>query len=168
MSSLVNRSKAIGTKAETAVTRLANVSGYPFAERRALAGSADKGDILMCPGFILEVKGGHAAENASDAQILTWLIEVEIERVNSGAAHCMLIVKRKGVGPDRCRFWSAWLWLDEWLADPEWESDEYPTPHLPVRMRLEHAFQLARHHGYGDPMQPDEIDRSATLMEALT
>lgn len=155
---MVNPSKAIGTKAETAITRLANVSGFPFAERRALAGSADKGDVLMCPGFILEVKSGHAAEIASDALILNWLIEAENERVNSGAAHSMLIVKRKGVSADRCHYWSAWLWLDEWLADDRTETDEWPTPHLPIRMRVEHAFQLARFFGYGEPMQPGEFE----------
>jgi hypothetical protein len=151
---MVNRPKQIGTATETAVTRLANLSGFPFAERRALAGAADKGDILMCPGFILEVKGGHMAEKASDAQVLNWLIETENERVNSGAAHSMLIVKRKGVGAERCRYWSAWMWADEWFRDERTEMEEWPIPHVPIRMQLEHAFRVARYFGYGEPMEP--------------
>lgn len=156
---MVNPSKQKGTATETAVTRLAMVSGFQFAERRALAGAADKGDILMCPGFVLEVKGGAAAENASEGQILNWLIETEKERINAGADRAMLVTKRKGYGADRCRFWSAWLWLDEWLETPEWSAiDEWPMPHIPVRVRLEHAFRLARYAGYGDPIEPSDHD----------
>jgi hypothetical protein len=55
---MTNRSKNIGTAAETAVVKAARAYGFPGAERRALHGSTDLGDILLCPGVIVEVKAG--------------------------------------------------------------------------------------------------------------
>ena len=51
----MNKPKRIGTAAETAVTRYARTAGFPLAERRALAGGADLGDILLAPGVIVGV-----------------------------------------------------------------------------------------------------------------
>ena len=52
---MANPSKAKGTAWETACTNWAREHGFPHAERRALAGALDKGD-LMIPGLMIECK----------------------------------------------------------------------------------------------------------------
>ena len=65
----MSRSKDIGTRAEAAVVRYLCANGWANAERRALRGSADWGDVTGTPGLVWEVKGGDAAKDASDNQI---------------------------------------------------------------------------------------------------
>ena len=62
---MTGRPKDIGTAAETAVVRFLRDNGFPLAERRALHGSTDRGDITGTPGLVWEVKGGDAAKTAS-------------------------------------------------------------------------------------------------------
>lgn len=50
------RPKDIGTRAESAVVAYLQANGFPNAERRALAGVADHGDIAGLPGVVIEVK----------------------------------------------------------------------------------------------------------------
>ncbi len=88
---MVNASKNKGTAFESAVVKLARANGFPLAERLALAGSLDKGDIRLCPNVIVECK---AYATYSDAQVMLWLGETEAERINAGASHGFLAVKR--------------------------------------------------------------------------
>ena len=111
---VVSRPRDIGTKAETAVVRAAQTRGFPHAERRALRGRADVGDVLLCPGVIVEVKGGDMARKASDALVAKWLVETERERVNAGAEHAFLVVQRAGVGPRNAHQWHAYWTADAW------------------------------------------------------
>lgn len=114
----VNRSKNKGTAAETAVVRYLRDNGYPLAERRALAGKEDLGDILLCPGMIAEVKA-HAT--VTDLQIERWQAETFRERVNSNASEAWLVVKRPGKGQPE--HWMCWYiddhghWVMQWLGD---------------------------------------------------
>jgi hypothetical protein len=58
----MNKSKIKGTAYETAVVRHLNDNGFPYAERRALAGNLDKGDIAGIPSVVMEWlhgRGGH-------------------------------------------------------------------------------------------------------------
>lgn len=154
----MNRSKAKGTAVETAVTRFANSYGFPLAERRALSGSSDRGDVLLCPGVILECKGGAAAELASEALIRAWMDETEKERQNARADIGILVVKRRGVGHSRAHQWSAFvpLWALHWLLNcsfgllpPQYDG---PDAYVPVRMTLEGALTVLRAHGYGEAL----------------
>lgn len=88
------RPRDIGTAAETAVVRHLQTSGFPLAERRALHGAADLGDVTGTPGLVWEVKGGETAKTASDGQIAAWLAETVCERANARAEHGFLIVQR--------------------------------------------------------------------------
>src|SRR5690606_4660297 len=47
-----------GTRAETAVVRYRRDHGWPHAERRALRGNQDAGDITGTPGVCWSVKAG--------------------------------------------------------------------------------------------------------------
>jgi hypothetical protein len=69
----VSASKAKGTAAETAVVRFLQANGYPHAERRALAGNQDRGDIAGIPGLVIEVKVAQRMELAG------WVDEALIE-----------------------------------------------------------------------------------------
>jgi len=102
---MVNKSKNIGTSAETHVVRYLQANGFPNADRRALKGSLDVGDILVCKGLIVEVKAGAAAENASDGQLRLWCAETSRERVNAKADTAFLVVKRKGHGIAKIGGW---------------------------------------------------------------
>lgn len=82
------RSKAKGTAAEREVVKYLQ-AWWPAAERRALSGNKDKGDVAGIPGVVVEVK---AAERTL---LATWQRETLTEMRNAGALRAMLVVKRK-------------------------------------------------------------------------
>lgn len=81
------KSKRTGTTAETAVVKYLQ-NWWPAAERRALSGNKDKGDVAGIPDTVIEVK-------AAKTQLIgPWKRETLIEMENAGAGLCMLVVKR--------------------------------------------------------------------------
>ncbi len=138
---MTTRPKDIGTRAETAVVRVLASSGFPHAERRALAGAYDLGDITGTPGIAWEVKGGKAAKTASDGQVDAWLRETETERVNARADVGILVMQRAGYGPERAGRWWAIIWLHQINAH---------APDMAVRVHLDDAIRFLRANGYGD------------------
>jgi len=87
----VNASKDKGTKAETAVVRFLQENGHPDAERRALAGTRDRGDIAGMPKLVIEVK----AEVRLD--LAGWLSEARHEAANAGPGTVPVVWhKRRG------------------------------------------------------------------------
>jgi hypothetical protein len=86
----VNRSKIKGTRWESAIVDYLRTNGVPHAERRALHGSLDRGDIAGIPGIVIEGK------NAARAELAWWLDEAETERVNAGATAAVVWHKRRG------------------------------------------------------------------------
>jgi hypothetical protein len=85
----MSRAKDKGTSWETAWVRYLREHGVPHAERRALAGNVDRGDIAGIPGIVLECKSGafHLAQ---------WISEAEQERANDGADLGIVLAKRAG------------------------------------------------------------------------
>lgn len=81
------KSKAKGTTAEREVVRYLQ-NWWPAAERRALSGNKDKGDVAGIPGVVVEVKA------AATLQLAKWQRETETEAVNAAARLCVLVVKR--------------------------------------------------------------------------
>jgi hypothetical protein len=159
------RPRDIGTEVESAIVEYLRDHGYPFAERRSLRGTNDQGDITgLGPGLVIECKGGHAAEAASDAQILAWLRETEVERQNAKADVGVLVTKRKGYGRANAGLW--WAHMDagtffHLLAEATLKSwaGLHITHSIPIRMHLRDAVTLLRSAGYGDPISaeyPDE------------
>lgn len=154
---MVNKPKQIGTAAETAVTRYLVRNGFPKAERRALMGEYDQGDINTGDRrIVIEVKGGNAAKTASDNQIAAWLVETDTERVNARAQVGVLVLQRAGVGaPNAGRWWavvpSAALTV---LCDPS-SAYAYDAPVVPVRLTLADTVQLLRWAGYGEPLEDE-------------
>lgn len=88
----MSRSKDKGTRAETAVVRYLQEAGATQAERRALNGTQDRGDVAGIPGVVIEVK------DVSRDGLPGWLDEAEIERRNDGAEIAFVWHKRRGKG----------------------------------------------------------------------
>jgi len=98
------RPRDIGTAAETAVVRYLRDHGFAQAERRALRGQLDAGDITGTPDT-WEIKGGKTAKTASDGQVAQWLEDTERERINGRGRYGILVLQRAGYGPLRCGYW---------------------------------------------------------------
>ena len=162
---MVNRPKAIGTWTETQTVKHSRANGFGGADemthsqRLTLSGANDQGDVALCPGAMIEVKGGARAETASDALVAAFLVETEIERVNRGADIALLVMKRKGKGATSVGQWWAVMpgWTFLWLgrgAVLEAENARERYADLPaVRMTFDDALNLMRRAGYGDPIE---------------
>ena len=69
---------------------------WPHAERRALNGNQDRGDIAGVPGCVIEAK------NAKTINLAGWLDEANLERDNDRADLGVVWFKRRGkVSPGR-------------------------------------------------------------------
>ena len=152
------RPKDIGTAAETAVVRWLQANGWPHAERRALRGNQDAGDITGTPCICWEVKAGQAAIGASDGQINAWLIETANQRVAARADYGILIQRRKG--KSSAGDWWAWLRLGALVtladialsADPrvhQYKADN-TTGQAAARLRLADLATILHRAGYGE------------------
>ena len=171
---MTNRPKQIGTWTETSIVLYLRANGFggademSAAQRITLHGSTDHGDVGVCPGVMIESKGGHAAENASDAQIAVWLDETELERMARGADVAALVTKRKGKGRASAGQWWAHLpgWAYLYLAMSQGCSGAFnPASFKPiyrrapaVRLPLAALVDLLRGAGYGDPLGPSRKD----------
>jgi hypothetical protein len=82
-------------------------NGFPYVERRALAGAEDKGDISGIPGICIEVK------NCATYTFSAWMRETEVERENAKADFGILVVKPKGVGTTRIGDWWASMYFKD-------------------------------------------------------
>jgi Holliday junction resolvase len=92
-------SKKKGTAAEREVVNYL-MNWWPNAERRALSGNKDKGDVAGIPGVVVEVKA------AARQELAKWQRETLAEQKNANADFCLLVVKRpyKSVGE-----WDAYM-----------------------------------------------------------
>lgn len=104
----MSRSRDKGTRAETAVTGLAQHSGFPYADRLTLKGSLDRGDVGWCPGVISEVKDDKSFDYCG------WLQETAVEKANANAEHAFLVVKPTGVGYTRVGRWWSVMYTGDW------------------------------------------------------
>jgi len=87
---VVSKSKQKGTAAETAVVKYLKENGFPYAERRALTGTLDKGDITGCGPIVFEVK------NHAKIDLAGWIKELESETVNAQATTGCVVAKKRG------------------------------------------------------------------------
>ena len=86
----MSKSKQKGTAAETAVVRWLRDNGFPHAERRALHGTADMGDITGCGPVVFEVK------NHKTMSLAEWIKELETEMLNAKVDTGAVIAKKRG------------------------------------------------------------------------
>lgn len=133
---MTNRSKNRGTAWETAVVKYLRENGFPGAERRALSGSNDKGDITVCPGIIAECKDW---ADYGDGDVADWWKQTATERKNANAAIGLLVVKRayRPTG-------MAWCWMQDGWG--------YWSAYM-----LQDALAHLRDNGYGNRMERDGV-----------
>jgi len=86
----VSRSKDKGTRWESAIVDYLTEHGFPHAERRALTGSQDRGDIAGVPGWVLEAK------NCARDALGGWIDEATTEQANDGADYAAVWHHRRG------------------------------------------------------------------------
>lgn len=89
---MTNTSKRRGTDWESAVVEELRAHGWAGAERRALAGALDKGDIAGVPGVMFECKAERAINLAQ------YMKEVELQTHNAGASVGVAVVKKRNYG----------------------------------------------------------------------
>jgi Holliday junction resolvase len=85
----VNRPKIKGTAFETDVVRYLQAHGFEAAERRALSGTQDKGDVAGIPGVVIECK------NHKTIDLGSWMTELEREQTRASAHLGLVVAKRR-------------------------------------------------------------------------
>lgn len=86
----MSKQRAKGTAAETAVVRYLQDHGFPCAERRALHGVNDKGDVTGIGPIVLEVK------NHKTMDLAGWIRELEAEMANADTDLGSVVIKKRG------------------------------------------------------------------------
>lgn len=148
----MSKSKAIGTRAETAVARFLAANGWPHAERRALRGRDDAGDLTGAPGICWSVKGGEAARAAGDGTIALWLAELDKQRGHAKADLGVLVLQRRGYSGDRAGSWWAVVAIGDLMALKNPDTPRDMRCIWPVRLLLADLVTLLRSAGYGEPL----------------
>jgi hypothetical protein len=154
------RPRDIGTAAESAVVRYVRTAGFPLAERRALRGALDAGDLTGTPGVCWSVKAGQMAKAASDGLVQLWVNELMGQVANAGADVGVLVVQRRGIGEANAgRWWGIMppqhylrLVLHGCQSCTErlgvWDLDGAG----PIRQTLAQACSMLTYAGYGTPV----------------
>lgn len=127
-------SKQKGTAAEREVVRYL-AKWWPAAERRALSGAKDKGDVAGIPGVVVEVKA------ATRQTLAAWQRETLTERRNAGADLCMLVVKRPYKAAPQ---WDAYLPIKQFGDDFFEGMTSWVRVDLQVAVGLIRAYQSRR------------------------
>jgi hypothetical protein len=86
----MSRQRAKGTAWETAIVGYLRDKGWTHAERRALGGAQDKGDIAGVIGVVIEAKSCKTHDLAG------WIDEAAVERDNADADLGVVWFKRRG------------------------------------------------------------------------
>lgn len=84
---MTNKARQRGTAFENWWVGLLNRAGFKYAERRALAGTNDRGDVVGIPRWCFEVKA------VKQYTIPGFLAEAEAERVNAHADYAAVVLK---------------------------------------------------------------------------
>ena len=87
---MTNRSKATGTRWESAIVAYLTEQGWPHVERRTLSGAKDRGDIAGIPGLVIEAK------SVKTITLGAFLDEATTEAANDGAGVGVAWIKRRG------------------------------------------------------------------------
>lgn len=143
------RSKDIGTVAESQTVRYLAANGFPQAERRALRGGKDCGDVTGLGPVVIEVKAGAAAKTASDGQIGKWLEETATETANAGADIGILVVVR---AQKNVRDWWACMTMATYQELLTGLDIPEPLASLQCRTTLASATIMLRSSSYGDAL----------------
>ena len=102
----MSKSKQKGTAWERRFVDYLVAHGFPYAERRALEGVNDRGDVSGIPGVVCELK------NAKRVELAQWVDEMLTEQKNAGASVGAVIFPRRSHATGRAY---VVMELDNWL-----------------------------------------------------
>lgn len=85
-------SRRKGTRAESLLVDYLRSRGWRYAERRALNGAKDRGDVAGIPGVVIEVK------SAARVELAEWVKEARVEALNDNAPVWFVVAKANGKG----------------------------------------------------------------------
>jgi hypothetical protein len=103
-----NPQRRKGTAAEAAVVaHLRN--WWPDAERRALHGSQDLGDVILPRNIDLTIE----IKNQRTYNFPAWFKQMQDEQINAKTTRGLLIIKPNGVGVSQIGNWWAVMSLDQ-------------------------------------------------------
>ena len=86
----MSRSRAKGTSWESNIVDYLRTAGWPHAERRALNGRRDRGDVAGLIGVVIEAK------NEASIRLAAYVAEAEAERANGDADVGVAWIKKRG------------------------------------------------------------------------
>lgn len=128
-----NPNKQKGTRAETRVVNYLTAHGLK-AERKALKGNKDEGDIqvyldpkIFPDGYdkiTFEVKTGKQTSNYNRKQLDEWRRQARVESINCKQS-CLLVIVRYGRKIEDAEVWMSdgtrrMMYLDEWVANSQY------------------------------------------------
>jgi hypothetical protein len=151
------RPKDIGTRGERTVVDYLNANGFAQAERRALHGNTDLGDITGIPGVVIEVKAGEQTLGVGPGskKAAAWIAETETERANAGAEIGILVLQRHH---QNVRNWWAVLTANNHQRLMGYsELADTPLKHMAFWCQLESVTMLLRHYGHGDRIDWEQL-----------
>ncbi|MFF5471065.1 hypothetical protein [Streptomyces achromogenes] len=132
------KSKARGTQTETMVVRYLLENGFSRAERRALKGAEDQGDVTGIEGVCIEVKGDRSNK------VSAWKAETVKEAKNAGVGTYLLVVRVDYKPVERWEAYIPWNLLGTVSLEFGGPLEDWQW----VRMDLRLAVELLRAWGY--------------------
>lgn len=120
------------------VVRYLQEEGFPRAERRALAGAFDKGDVTGIEGVCIEVKGDRSNKVSS------WKAETVAEAANASAGMYLLVVRIDHKPVERWEAHVPWNLLDSTAMELGGPLEDWQW----VRLDLRLAARLLKAQGY--------------------
>lgn len=132
------KSKARGTDTETKVVRYLIENGFSKAERRALRGADDQGDVTGIEGVCIEVKGDRSNK------VSAWKAETVKEAENARVGMYLLVVRVDYKPVERWEAHFPWNLLGAQGLEFGGELEDWQW----VRMDLRLAVDFLRANGY--------------------
>lgn len=91
----MSRSRAAGTRWESAIVAYLQARGWPHAERRAMRGAKDRGDVAGIVGIVIEAKA------AARVELAAWLDEATTEAAHADDKGVVWTKRRGHLSPSR-------------------------------------------------------------------
>lgn len=92
----MSKMKSLGTQNETAIKEWLRANGWPYADRKVLAGANDEGDIRLSERIPFVIEAKTAKSTTDRASLGTFVRELEVEVANADAECGAVIFKKKG------------------------------------------------------------------------
>lgn len=93
---MANQMKSLGTSHETAIKNWLRENGWPYADRRTLAGASDEGDLRLSERVPFTIEAKTAKSTTDKASLGAFMKELVAEVENSNSESGAVILKKRG------------------------------------------------------------------------